>query len=345
MTSATAASHILFWQRCLAAMLVALIALPAAAADFYAGKSLKLAVSSDAGGGYDLYTRILARHIARYIPGAPATIVQNFPGAGGLRGAHYVYQTASKDGTEFGEIHATTMLDAILGRSGEEIDATKYAWIGSIASDSDVCSFWKTNDIRSFDDMLTKPTMIGSVGKGDQATTFPTVINNVLGTKMKIVMGYKGTGDRLLAIERGELTGSCGINASTLMSVGQKQIEDGLLIPVVQSGLTRQRGFPDVPLTQSFAKTDEQRLILETIFSQMQIARAYAAPPGVPAERVAILRTAFWNTVNDADFKADAEKAKVEISPLRGEDVQQLIAKLAAISGDLKSKVAAALGD
>jgi tripartite-type tricarboxylate transporter receptor subunit TctC len=237
------------------------------------------------------------------------------------------------------------MLDAILGRTGDEIDPTRYAWIGSIASDSDVCSFWKTSGIRTFEDMLTRETVIGSVGKGDQATTFPTVINNVLHTKMKIIMGYKGTGDRLLALERGELTGSCGINASTLMSIGQKQIEDGDLIPVVQSGLVRQRAFPNVPLTQSFARTDEQRLILETIFSQMAIARAYAAPPGVPPEQVALLRTAFSQAVRDPDFLAEAVKSKVEISPMSGEDVQQLIAKLAGISGDLKSKVTAALGD
>src|SRR4051812_15246788 len=286
-----------------AAMLMLATAFPASAEDYYAGKTMRLAVSSDPGGGYDLYTRILARHLPRYLPGTPATIVQNHPGAGGLSGAHYLYQTAAKDGTEFGEIHATTMFSAILGIAGEEIDPTKYAWIGSMASDTDVCSFWKTSGIRSFQDMQTMPSVIGAPGKSDQAFTFPNAINNVLGTKMKIVLGYKGTGDRLLALERGELTGSCGINGSTMKSVAAKPLEDGSFIPVGQAGMKPATAFPDLPMTLSYAKTDEQRQILQPIFSQMAIARAYAAPPGLSPERIALLRTAFWNTVNDPELK------------------------------------------
>ena len=321
------------------------LAFPAAAEDYYAGKTMKLAVSSDAGGGYDLYTRILARHLPRFLAGMPGVIVQNHPGAGGLSGAHYLYQTAAKDGTEFGEIHATTMFSAILGIAGEEIDPTKYAWIGSMASDTDVCSFWKTSGIRTFQDMVDKPSVIGAPGKSDQAFTFPNAINNVLGTKMKIVLGYKGTGDRLLALERGELTGSCGINGSTMKSVAAQPLADGSFIPVVQSGLKPASAFPDLPLTLSYARTDAQRQILEPIFSQMAIARAYAAPPGLSPERVAALRTAFWNTVNDPELKADAAKANIDISPMRGEEVQQLIAKLAATPAALKPKIAAAIAD
>ena len=331
--------------RSLAIALVMTIALPAAAEEYYAGKMVKLGVSSDAGGGYDLYTRILARHLPRFLPGTPAIIVQNHPGAGGLSGAHYLYQTAAKDGTEFGEIHATTMFSAILGIAGDEIDPTKYAWVGSMASDTDVCSFWQTSGIRSFQDMLDKPSVIGAPGKSDQAFTFPNAIDRVLGTKMKIVLGYKGTGDRLLALERGELTGSCGINGSTMKSVAGKQLADGSFIPVVQSGLTPSTAFPNLPMTLSYAKTDEQRQILEPIFSQMAIARAYAAPPGLAPERIAQLREAFWNAVNDPELKQDAAKAKIDISPMRGEAVQQLIAKLAATSAALKPKIAAAISE
>ena len=334
-------------RRCLAtAMLLSLGAgLPAVAEDYYAGKSVKLTVSSDPGGGYDLYTRLLARFLPRYLPGAPSAIVQNRPGAGGLNGARYLYQTAPKDGTEFGEIHATTMFDSILGIAGEEVEPTKYVWVGSMASDTDVCSFWKTSGIRSFEDMQTKPSIIGAPGKGDQAFTFPNAINNVLGTKMKIVLGYKGTGDRLLALERGELTGSCGINGSTLLSVAQKQIGDGSFVPVVQSGLVPSKAFPDLPMTLSYAKTPEQRAVLEPIFSQMAIARAYAAPPGMAPDRVAMLRSAFWSAVQDPEMVAEAERLKIQISPMHGEDVQRLIAKLAGLPADVKRKVATALGD
>ena len=317
----------------------------AVAQGFYAGKTLKVIVSTDAGGGYDLYSRLLARHIVRYIPGTPSTVVQNMPGGGGLRGARYLSQLAAKDGSEFGNVQATTMLNSILGIVGEEIDATKYAWIGSMASDSDVCVFSKTSGIDSFDDMLNKPSIIGAPGQGSQGFTFPKAINYVLGTKMKIVAGYQGTGDRLIAVERGELAGFCGINGSTLVSVAQRQLADGLLIPIVQSGLAPHPAFPNVPLTQSFAKTDEQRSVLETIFSQMQIARVFAAPPGIPEDRAKILRTAFNEAMKDSELKAEAVKLKIDIIPLNGEEVQNLIARLAGISGDLKKQVKLAIGD
>jgi tripartite-type tricarboxylate transporter receptor subunit TctC len=329
----------------IAVLAAALLAKSATAEDFYAGKTIKLGVSSDAGGGYDIYTRLLSRYIPRYIPGAPTIIVQNMPGGGGLRAAHNLYSIAAKDGTEFSEIHATTMLDSILGIAGQDIEPTKYAWIGSMASDDDVCSFWHTSGIRSFDDMLNKPTIIGATGKGSQAYTFPTAINNVLHTKMKIVLGYKGTGDRLIALERGEIAGSCGINASTLKSVAQRQIGDGSLVPIVQSGLKPHPSFPNVPLTISYAKTDEQRQVMETIFSQMQIARVFAAPPGVPDDRVRTLRTAFMQSMKDAGLVAEADKLKIDIIPSTGDEVQALIAKLASLPADLKKKVDAAIGD
>lgn len=315
------------------------------AADFYAGKSIKLTVGSDAGGGYDTYTRLLARHIGRYLPGSPTVVVHNMPGAGGLRSVQYLYTVAAKDGTEFANLRASNMLDSILGLRGAEIDPTKYVWIGSMASDTDVCAFWRSSGIRSFDDMLTKETKVGGTARGAQAFSFPNSINAVLGTKMTIILGYKGTGDRAMAMERGELHGSCGINGSTLLSVLGQQVRDGKLIPVVQSGLKPHPSLPRVPLTQSFAKTDEQRQVLETIFSQMEIARAYAAPPGTPAEPTRLLRQAFMATMKDADFKQEAQKLKLELDAASGEDVEKIIARLAGISDDLKKKVKAAIGE
>lgn len=325
--------------------LLAMLAGGSAKADgFYAGKTVKLGVSSNAGGGYDLYTRLLGRTIPKYLPGNPAIVVQNIPGGGGLKAAHDLYSSMVKDGTEFAEIHATTMLNAILGIAGKDIDPTRYVWVGSMASDDDVCSFWKTSGIRSFHDMLTKPSIIGGTGNGSQSFTFPHAINAVLGTKMKIVLGYKGTGDRLLALERGEITGSCGINASTMKSVAARQLGSGSLIPVVQSGLKPHPSFPDLPLTLSFAKTPEQHRILEAIFSQMQIARAYAAPPGIAPERARVLREAFMKSVRDPGLLAEAKKLKIDILPSTGEEVQDLIAGLAGLPDDLKAKVKAAVG-
>ena len=317
----------------------------ASAADYYAGKTIKLTVGSDAGGGYDTYSRLLSRHMVKQIPGAPSIVVMNMPGAGGLRSVQYLYTKAPKDGSEFANIRSSNMLDSILGLRGEEIDPNKYVWIGSMASDTDICAFWSTSGIKTFDDMLNKPTKIGSTARGAQAFSFPHSINYVLGTKMDIINGYKGTNDRALAMERGELSGMCGLNGSTLISVLQQPLAEGKLIPVVQSGLRPHPLLKDVPLTQSFAKTPEQKQILEAIFAQMDIARAFAAPPQTVAEPTRILRKAFLDTLADATFKQEAEKLKLEIDPASGEEVQKIIAQMSSLSDDLKKKVRDAVGE
>lgn len=331
----------------LAALILAITAvmMPAAAADYYAGKSIKLTVGSDAGGGYDTYTRVLSRYIGRHIPGAPSVVVMNMPGAGGLRSVQHIYTKAAKDGTEFANIRSSNMLDSILGLRGAEIDPNRFVWIGSMASDTDICAFWQNSGIRSFDDMLNKPSKVGGTARGAQAFSFPNAINYVLHTKMDIILGYKGTNDRALAMERGELSGMCGLNGSTLISVLQTQLAEGKLIPVVQSGLKPHPGLKNVPLTQSFAKTPEQRQILEAIFAQMDIARAFAAPPETAAEPVKILRQAFLETLKDPAFTQEAEKLKLELDAISGDEVQKIIARMSALPGDLKKKVRDAIGE
>jgi tripartite-type tricarboxylate transporter receptor subunit TctC len=315
----------------------------AAAADFYAGKTVDITVSSDTGGGYDTYSRLLARHLADHIPGKPTIIVQNMPGGGGLRVAQFLYTVAGKDGTTIGNIRASTMLDAALGIRGD-VDPTKYEWVGSMGSDTDVCSFWHTADVRSFDDLKKKEVIVGASGKSAQNFSFPNAINHVLGTKMKIVLGYKGAADRILAVERGELQGNCGINASTLNSSWPKLLADGKLIAVIQSGLKPYPALPNVPMTQSFAKTDEQRKILKTIFSQMEVARAYALPPETPKERLAIIRKAFLETLKDPALAADAKKTKVDIDTTPGDGVAKIMADMTTLSPDIKKKVRTAIG-
>jgi len=315
----------------------------AAAADFYSGRQLKIIIGSDVGGGYDTYGRLLARHIGNAIPGKPSTLVLNMPGAGGLKSVQYTYTVANKNGTEIANIRASNMLDSVLGIRGKEIDPAKFTWVGSMASDTDVCIFTKASGVRSFADMLAKETTVGGTGKGAQAFSFPNAINQVLGTKMKIILGYKGTGDRVLAMERGELSGSCGINGSTFIAVLSRQYKAGTLIPVMQSGLSANPDLKDVPLTLSYAK-GEQRDILEGVFSQMQIARPYAGPPGMAGDKLAILRKAFDDTMKDGKFLADAKKVKVVISPTDGPGAEAIIAKMTRMSPDLRKKVRAAIG-
>jgi tripartite-type tricarboxylate transporter receptor subunit TctC len=314
-------------------------------ADFYSGKTITFLVSSDAGGGYDIYTRLLARYMPKYIPGTPATIVQDEPGGGGLRGAQLVYAVFDKDGTKLGLVRAGNMLDAVLGIRGQEIDPNKYEWIGNVASDTDVCSFWHTAGVRSFQDLKDKQILVGASGTGSQGYDFPNAINYALHTKMKIITGYKGIADRVLAMQQGELQGACGINGASVVSLYSKQLASGELIPVVQSGLHPYTGLPDVPLTQSFATTEEQKRILVTIFSQMEIARVFAAPPGTPKDRVALLRKAFMEALADPALLQEAKTANLDIKPMSGEDVAKVVAEMSNLSPELKAQVRTAIGD
>jgi tripartite-type tricarboxylate transporter receptor subunit TctC len=316
----------------------------ARAADFYAGKTISILVASDAGGGYDVYGRLLARHIARFIPGAPTIIVQNEPGAGGIRAAQQIFVTAPKDGTRIGLLRGSTMLDAILGVRASDFQPDKYEWVGNMAGDTDVCAFWETSGVRSFNDLLQKETLVGASGVGSQAYIFPNVINRVLGTKMKIISGYQGTGDRILAAERGELQGNCGLNGSTAISVYGGQIASGKLIPIFQSGLKPFPDFANVPMTQSFAKTDEQKRILQTVSSQMEISRVFAAPPGIPKDRIDILRAAFDQAVKDPLLIEDAKTQKLFLNPSTGDDVAKIISDMVALPEQSKKEAKDALG-
>lgn len=314
------------------------------AEQFYKDKTISLLVSSDAGGGYDTYSRLLANYFPRYIPGSPTVIVQNMPGGGGLRVAQHLYAVAEKDGTQIGNVRASNALDSVLGIRGADIDPTKYEWLGSMAGDTDVCVFWHTAGVRTIDDLRSKETLIGATGKGGQNYSFPMAMNHILGTKMKIILGYKGLGDRILAMERGEVQGNCGINASTLTSLQGKLLAEGKLVSIVQSGGKPHPSLPNVPLTHTFAKGEEERRILTTIFSQMEIARTYALPPGTPSERLTILRKAFLDALKDPSLQAQAKKMKLDIDFMSGEDVLKIIKEMSSLAPDLKAKVRTALG-
>ena len=255
-------------------------------ADFYTGKTITFVVADEAGGGYDTSTRLVAPYLQKYIPGKPAIVVQDEPGGGGLRAAQDIYAVVDKDGTKIGSLRASNMLDAVLNIRGGQIDPNKYEWIGNMTTDTDVCSFWHTSGVHSFEDLKKKQVLVGASGTASHGYSFPHAINYLLHTKMKIIPGYKGIADRVVAMEQGELQGGCGLNASTITREYPQLIAEGKLVPIMQSGLRPYPALPNVPLTQSFATTDQQKRILSTIFSQMDIARVVAAPPGTPKERV-----------------------------------------------------------
>lgn len=300
-------------------------------------------MSSDTGGGFDTYSRLLARHYSKHIPGSPTIVVQNQPGAGGLRAAQTLF-TSPADGLRIGNLRASNLLDAILGIRGKEINPTAFEWIGNMASDTDLCSYWHTAGVKTFEDLKKKEVLVGGSGKGAQNYSFPSAINNVLGTKMKIILGYKGMGDRILALERGELQGNCGINSSSMMALHPELIKEGKLIPIMQSGLRPYSAFPNVPLTQSFAKTEREKQILVTMFSQMDIARLFAAPPRVPADRMKILQEGFMKAMQDPALLAEAKKLRLDLDPMSAAEVAKTVSGMANIPDDLKAEVRAAIG-
>lgn len=312
--------------------------------DFFAGKTIALLVSSDVGGGFDAYTRLLAPYMRKHLPGAPTTIVQNMPGGGGLRLAQFLYRVADKDGTKIGNVRAGNALDAILNIRGGDMDPTRFEWVGNMAGDPDVCVFWHASGVKTLEDLRLREVIVGATGKGGQNYSFPSAMNYALGTKMKIILGYKGLGDRILAMERGEIDGGCGINASTL-SLHESLISQGKLIPVVQAGRKPFVTLRNVPLTQSYARTDRERNILHAVFGLTEIGRTYALPPGTPKDRVALIRAAFLQSTSDPELIAEGAKLKLEIDPMPGEDVQAFISKMANLTPQLKKEVLVALGE
>ena len=325
---------------------LAALAVPAkaqSAAEFYQGKSLDLQIGYSVGGGYDLYARLLARHLGKHIPGNPTVVPKNMEGAGSLRLANWLYSAAPRDGTVIGATSRGAAFDPLLNQSGAQFDASKFSWIGSANNEVSVCVALQTSGIASFDDLLTKPLTIGSTGVGDDTYQFPALVNAVLGSKFKIVTGYPGGNDITLALERGEVQGRCGWSWSSIKATRLDWVESKKIIVLVQMSLSKHPELPDVPLVMDLAKTDEERQIFKLIFARQVMGRPYLAPPGVPADRVAALRQAFTDTMTDKEFLSDTEQNKFEINPVNGEQLDALVKEIYRTPAEVTKKAAAIL--
>jgi len=339
--------------RCLVGVLTAAVAAtaalvphPARAQDpaaFYAGKSVELDIGYSVGGGYDLYGRLLARHLGRHIPGNPTILPKNMEGAGSLRLANYLYMAAPRDGTVIGTLARGIAFDPLLNEGGALYDATKFSWLGSANNEVAVCVALKGSGIANFNDVFTKTLTIGANGVADDTYQFPGVVNAVLGTKFKIVTGYPGGNDVSLALERGEVQGRCGWSWSSVMTTRPAWIAEKKIVVLVQMSLAKHPDLPDVPLIMDFAKTDEERQIFKLIFSRQIMGRPFLAPPGLPPERLAVLRKAFDDTMADKEFLADAAQNKFEIDPVSGTQIQAMIKEGYETPPDVVKKAAAAL--
>jgi tripartite-type tricarboxylate transporter receptor subunit TctC len=308
-----------------------------AVADFYTGKTIRVQVGFAPGGGYDIYARTLARHMPKYIPGNPAMLVQNLPGAGSMKAANYIYGVAPKDGTQFGTFARGIAIDPVLGETnGVEFEATKFNWIGSVANEVSVCAFMSSSNIRTWQDMQTKKYIIGSSGAGADSHVFPMVLRNLFKLPLTIVAGYQGGGaDLVLAMERKEIDGRCGWSWTSLLSQHKYLYDQKQIDLVVQLALQKHEDLPDVPLVTDLTNDAKQKAALRLIFSRQQIARPFTLPPGVPEDRVRALRAAFDATMKDPEFVGESKKAELEVHPVTGGEITSLLQEVYASPPDV----------
>jgi tripartite-type tricarboxylate transporter receptor subunit TctC len=331
------------WNAAVALVAVILLPLVAAAqesAASFKGRTVDVYTGYTVGGGYDLYTRLLARHIGKHLPGNPTAVPKNMEGAASLRLANWLSTAAPKDGTAFGTIGRGTALDPLLGQPGAQFDGTKFNFIGSMNDEVSVCVAWHTVPIKTFDDMMQREFLVGGTGPGDDTIQFPKVLVGVLGAKLKIITGYPGGNDAVLAMERGELQGRCGWSYSSVKTAHPDWLAEKKITILAQLALAKHAELRDVPLITDLAKTDDQLKLLRFVFARQVMGRPYLAPPGVPGATVAALRRAFMETMSDPEFLADAERGKFEINPVPGERIQQLVAELYKTPPELTKRLA-----
>jgi tripartite-type tricarboxylate transporter receptor subunit TctC len=340
------ATHLLM-RGAVAAVLASLSLSPAIAqggSDFYKDKTVDVYVGYSAGGGYDVYARILARHIGRHIPGNPTVLTKNMPGAGSLTLANWLYNVGPKDGTAFGIIGRGTAFDPLLGSTKARFDASKFNWIGSMNDEVSVCVAWHTAGITNLEQLKEKQLVVGGTGPAADTDQFPKVLNGVLGTKLKLVTGYPGGNDINLAMERGEVQGRCGWSWSSVIATHKAWLDEKKINILIQLALSKHPDLPNIPLVTEFAKSEEQKNIFNLVFARQVMGRPFLAPPGVPQDRVEILRKAFMAVMKDKDFLVEADKAKLEITPVAGEAVQKLVGEVNQTPKEVAAKVGKMVG-
>ena len=303
--------------------------------DFYAGKQLSFIVGAGPGGGYDLQARVVARHLGRHIPGNPTVIVQNIPSR--IAAANNMFSTVAKDGTVIALLQRGVLLARLIYPSGVRYDIEKFHWLGSLNSETAVSLAWHTAPVKTIEDAFKIESKLSGTGVGSTVSIYPTVMNNVLGTKFKLIMGYKGSNDAQLAVERGEVDGHS--TSWTAVKVAhpdwrpQKKIN-----VVVQFSVKRHPEMADVPTVVELARNDEERKILSAVVNAAEIGTAFFTTPGAPPDRVEALRRAFDATMKDPEFLAEAQQLGFEVDPVLGEKMQKIVEKVLATPKDVAAK-------
>jgi tripartite-type tricarboxylate transporter receptor subunit TctC len=331
---------------CAASLLVLGLALaePSRADEFYAGRTLTVLVGHSVGGGYDLYARMLGRFLGKHIPGQPMIVVQNMPGAGGLRLATYLYSAAPKDGSVIGTFSRSIPTLPLLAPPAA-FDGTKFTWIGSMSSDTSLCLTGPRSPVKTWRDMLTKPSVMGGQSPGTDADIYARLYKNVLGAQIKLVSGYPGTNDITLAMERGEVDGICGLSWGTIKIAHPEWVRNRSVNFLLQAGLNKDPELPDVPLALDVIEDPEKRQVLFLHFAPQAMGRPFAAPPNIPAERKVTLLQAFDEMMRDPELLAEAAREQMDVNLMTGGEIDELLKQLYATPADIVAIAAKAIRD
>ena len=317
-------------------------ALPADAtadvADFYKDKTVSLIISTGSGGGYDTTARFVARYLPKYLPGSPTIVAKNMPGAGNVLAANYMYNIAPRDGSTIATLAQAVFLLQPLDGQGVKFDAGKFYYLGSASVDNSTIYAWHTAGVASIDDVLKKELLLGATGVGSGSTVYPIIMNNLLGTKFKIIAGYKTSQEVDLAMARGEVEGRAGNNFQSLKANRPDWIVEKKVIFLTQVGLERDSEYPDVPLLTELARNEEQRRIFTMFSAPVAIGRPFLTTPDVPSDRAEALRSAFASVMSDPGFGAEGKKASLDIKPTTGARLAEIVADLINTPPDIVAK-------
>lgn len=307
--------------------------------DFFKGKQLRMIIPSGAGGGYDTFARILSAHLRNHLPGKPNIVDQNMPGASGMLATNWAASVAPKDGSVIVGTYNTLLIEPLFGNKSVKYDPRDFEWIGSMGKQQQICVTWHTSPIKTIEHAKEREIVVAATGATGNSATMPKQLNNLLGTKFRVVPGYSTSGARL-SLERGESEGICGLSYSTLKAASPDWIDKKRINVLVQTGAKPQEGLEDVPLLRDIVKDQRDRRVLDTISFPEELGRPFLMPPGTPKNIVQMVRRAFDETMKDPAFLADAKKARLDLDPVSGEEMETMIKEAYSTPKDLIERAA-----
>lgn len=295
--------------------------------DFYKGRQITMLVGAGSGGGYDVYARAWARHVGRHIPGQPVIIARNMPAAAGIAAANALYNNSDRDGSTIAALPNGTSMDPLAGNAQARFDPLKMLWVGSIGKLQNICATWHTSPVKTIKAAQDREVIVAGAGATSNSAIVPRILNDLIGTRFKVVAGYDPTSGLNLAMERGEAEGICGLSWSTIKASRPHWIKDRLLNVIVQVAVEKLPDLPNVPSALDLVADARSKQVLELILVRQEIGRPIVLPPDVPSDRVAALRKAFGAVLEDKEFKAEAAKVGLEVEPMTGEEIQAMLVK------------------